>query len=76
VNEAAFQCESCPFRRIVFIEIDHSGTGHLSKAELFSFDTIRTPICFMDVNTSTGEILKVEQVGTATAWMDVPTPAI
>jgi hypothetical protein len=76
IDDPALQCKSCPFRRIVFVEIDHNGNGHLSKAGLFSFDTTRIPVCFMDIDTRTGEIVKVEHVGRATAWQDVPTPAI
>jgi protein-S-isoprenylcysteine O-methyltransferase Ste14 len=76
VDDAAMKCESCPLRRIIFVEIDHNGNGHLSGAGLFSLDTTRVPIAFMDINTQTGEVLNVERVGTATAWMDVPTPAI
>ena len=76
INDPNLQCESCPMRRIIFLEIDHSGNGHLSKTGIFSFNATRVPICFMDINTQTGEIINVERVGTATAWMDVPTPAI
>ncbi|MFZ0931085.1 MAG: isoprenylcysteine carboxylmethyltransferase family protein [Syntrophobacteraceae bacterium] len=76
VDNAAMECVSCPLRRIIFLEIDHRGNGHLSKTGIFSFNATRVPICFMDINTQTGEIIKVERVGTATAWKDVPTPAI
>jgi protein-S-isoprenylcysteine O-methyltransferase Ste14 len=76
VDDAAMACESCPLRRIIFLEIDHGGNGHLSKTGNFSFNATRVPICFMDINTQTGEIINVERVGTATAWKDVPTPAI
>jgi hypothetical protein len=70
------QCGTCPFRRVVFVEIDHDGGGHLSKEELLSFDTTRMPVCFIDINVQTGEIINVQRVGKATAWSDVPTPAI
>ena len=76
VNDAAIQCESCPFRRIVFVEVDHERKGHLSRANLLSFDVTRTPVGFIDINTRTGEIINAKQVGKATAWKDVPTPAI
>ncbi len=71
-----FQCESCPVRRVVVVEIDHKGNGHLSKTGLFSFNTTRVPVGFIDINTQTGELVNVERVGAATAWFDVPTPAI
>lgn len=76
VNAHSFQCEACPYRRIVFVEVDHDGIGHLSQRGLFSFDTTRVPVCFIDINTLTGEILNMKKVGKATAWRDVPTPAI
>ena len=44
--------------------------------KLFSFDTIRTPVGFIDINAQTGEIVNIKLVEKATAWKDVPTPAI
>jgi hypothetical protein len=76
MNDPALQCASCPYRRIVFVEVDHDGKGRLSKKDLFSFDVTRTPVCFVDINTQTGEIITAKQVEKATAWKDVPTPAI
>ncbi len=76
VNDAALQCQTCPFRRIILLEVDHDGKGRLSKEELFSFEVTRIPVCFIDINTQTGEIINVKQVEKATAWKDVPTPAI
>jgi len=70
------QCGTCPFRRVVFVEIDHASKQHLTKEKLFSFDTIRVPVCFIDINVQTGEIINVQRVGKGTAWSDVPTPAI
>lgn len=76
IDDPAMDCQSCPIRRIVFVEIDHEGNGHLSKAGLFSLNTTRVPIGFLDVNTGTGAVINAKQVGKATAWMDVPTPGI
>jgi hypothetical protein len=76
INDPAMNCETCPIRRIVFVEIDHEGNGHLSQTGLFSLATTRIPIGFMDINSKTGTILNAKDVGKATAWMDVPTPAI
>jgi protein-S-isoprenylcysteine O-methyltransferase Ste14 len=76
MDNAAMDCQSCPLRRIVFVEIDHNGVGHLSKTRLFSVGTTRVPTGFMDINTRTGDIINVKQVGASTAWKDVPTPAI
>jgi hypothetical protein len=76
INDPALQCEACPFRRIVFVEIDHGDKGHLSGEKLFSFDAARVPVCFIDLNVQTGEVVNIKRVEKATAWRDVPTPAI
>ncbi len=76
MDNTPMDCQTCPLRRIILVEIHHDGNGHLSKTGLFSFDTTRVPIGFMDINTKTGEIINAQQVGAGTAWMDVPTPAI
>ncbi len=76
MNEQTLRCDECPIRRIVFVEIDHSGKDRLTKKALFSFDVTRTPVSFIDLNTQTGQIIDAKQVGKATAWRDVPTPAI
>jgi protein-S-isoprenylcysteine O-methyltransferase Ste14 len=76
INDPALRCEACPFRRIVFVEIDHSNKGHLSGEKLFSFDAARVPVFFIDLNVQTGEVVNMKRVEKATAWRDVPTPAI
>ena len=76
IDDPGMDCRTCPLRRIVLVEIDHEGNGHLSEAGLFSFSAKRVPVCFLDIDTSTGAIIDAKRVGSATAWMDVPTPAI
>jgi len=76
MNDPALQCDTCPYRRIVFVEVAHDGKSRLTKKGLFSFNMTRTPVSFIDVNTQTGEIINAKQVEKATAWKDVPTPAI
>ncbi|MGO9312909.1 MAG: methyltransferase family protein [Syntrophobacteraceae bacterium] len=77
IDEPELSCESCPYRRIIFVEVDnHEQRGRLSKAGLLSFNNTRVPSCFVDINTRTGEIVNVKRVEKATAWRDVPTPAI
>ena len=76
LNDPALQCAVCPYRRVILVEIDHAARGHLAGADLFAFGTQRVPLCFVDVNTETGKIATVHKVGKATAWKDVPTPAI
>ena len=76
INDESIQCGTCPYRRVVFIEIDHDGKGHFSQKSLFSFDAERVPVCFIDINALTGEIVNIRKVQKATAWKDVPTPTI
>ncbi len=76
VNDPVLQCDTCPFRRIVFVEVDHKGKGRLIREGLFSVDVTRVPVCFIDINTQTGEIINSKKVEKSTAWRDVPTPAI
>lgn len=76
LDDPNLQCPSCPYRRIVFVHIAHEGQQHRSGRSLFSFDTVRVPVSFMDVDTRTGRVINAVRVGKATAWMDVPTPAI
>ena len=74
--EHNLSCENCPYRRIIFIEVDHAGKNRLSGENLFTFAATRTPVGFIDVNTVTGQIVSGQRVGKATAWKDVPTPSI
>jgi hypothetical protein len=75
--QAGAPVHSLPFyRRVILVEVDHTGRRGLAGADLFSFESQRVPLCFVDVNTETGKIAAVHKVGTATAWKDVPTPAI
>ncbi|MGO9415843.1 MAG: methyltransferase family protein [Syntrophobacteraceae bacterium] len=76
INDPNLSCESCPYRRIIFIEIDHAGNSHIAGEELFSFEASRIPVGFSDVNTLTGQIVTTRRVEKATAWRDVPTPSI
>jgi protein-S-isoprenylcysteine O-methyltransferase Ste14 len=76
VNRDALQCENCPYRRVILVEVDHSGGTRTTGRKLLSFDAVRIPIEAIDINTQTGEIVKITKVGKATAWRDVPTPAL
>jgi protein-S-isoprenylcysteine O-methyltransferase Ste14 len=76
INNENMNCNDCDYRRVVFVEVDNSAKEHLSGKELFSFNTTRVPVGFIDINTKTGEIIKKKMVEQKTAWSDVPTPAI
>lgn len=76
IKESDLECENCPYRRVIIVEIEHNYGGHISRDKLLSLNTIRIPIGFIDINTQTGEIVDIRRVEKATAWKDVPTPAI
>lgn len=76
INQPELDCEDCPYRRVVIVEIGHDYGDHISGDKLLSFNTTRIPVGFVDVNTQTGEIVNITKVEATTAWKDVPTPAI
>ena len=76
INDPNSACETCPYRRVIIVEISNDYGNRLSGKQLLSFNTTRTPIYSIDINTKTGEILNAKKVEKATAWKDVPTPAI
>ena len=76
INDPNMDCNNCKYRRIVFVEVDNPSNNHISGKELFAFNTRRTPIGFIDIDTKTGEIINKNRVDSKTAWSDVPTPAI
>ena len=76
INKPSLNCESCPYRRVIVVEVNHDNNIHLSGKNLLSFNTTRTPVFFFDINTITGEIINQTKVKKTTAWKNVPTPAI
>jgi protein-S-isoprenylcysteine O-methyltransferase Ste14 len=76
INDPNLTCETCPYRRVIIVEINNEYGKRLSGKQLLSFNTTRTPMYSIDINTKTGEILNAKKVEKATAWEDVPTPAI
>jgi protein-S-isoprenylcysteine O-methyltransferase Ste14 len=76
INEDGMQCDHCPYRRVILVEVVRPGGGTASGSDALSLDAIRTPIEVIDINALTGQIVSVAGVSRATAWKDVPTPAI
>ncbi len=75
VKENNGVCDTCSYRRVALVEIDHPG-GHISGYRLLGVNATRVPISFVDINVKTGEIAEIVRVKKATAWEEVPTPAI
>jgi hypothetical protein len=69
-------CDTCAYRRVILVEIDHVPAGHISGSSLLAGGNVRTPVGFIDLDTRTGEIVQIKQVARGTAWKDVPTPDI
>jgi protein-S-isoprenylcysteine O-methyltransferase Ste14 len=76
LNRADLDCASCPYRRVILVEITANHGGSLRGPDALAFDIKRIPVGFLDVNVQTGEIASAKEVKKATAWKDVPTPAI
>jgi protein-S-isoprenylcysteine O-methyltransferase Ste14 len=76
IDDSGLDCNSCPYRRVIIVEVDNIDGTHLSGPALFSFGATRTPFYAVDLNAWTGAIVNVIPVKRATAWVDVPTPSI
>ncbi len=76
IDDPNLDCKSCPYRRIIIVEVKHKTPGHISGKQLLAFGTVRTPIEAVDLDTRTGQIVKLTKVRKSTAWENVPTPAI
>lgn len=76
INNPSLECDECPYRRIILVKIKHDLKKHPVGNKLLAFNTTRTPVGFIDLNTKTGKIVNKKKVETETAWKDVPTPAI
>jgi hypothetical protein len=76
IDRADLTCETCPYRRVILVQVTRPGGAHASGSGLLSFDAVRVPVEAIDINALTGEILNVTKVGGSTAWKGIPTPAI
>ncbi len=70
------ECDQCPFRRVILVEVDGNTRDPRHGVGVFSLDAARKPVGYLDINTQTGEIITCKKVGASTAWKDVPTPEI
>ena len=60
----------------ILVEVEHPGKAHVSGKALLGVSSERVPAAAVDIDTRTGEVVNIIKVGKATAWKDVPTPAI
>ncbi len=55
VDDAKLNCATCPYRRVIIVEIQDNQRGPISGKDVLGINMNRTPVGFMDVNTQTGE---------------------
>ena len=70
------QCDHCPYRRVILVQVVQPGGKRASGSNLLSIESVRVPVEAIDLDTRTGQIVKVMEVEQATAWKGVPTPGI
>lgn len=76
IDRAEINCDSCSYRRVILVEIDHRRKEHVSGSSLLAGGTVRTPVGYIDLDVKTGKIVHIKQVAKSHAWKDVPTPEI
>jgi protein-S-isoprenylcysteine O-methyltransferase Ste14 len=76
IDDPALDCRQCPYRRVILVQISHPGTIHVAGKALLGVLYTRVPAVAMDIDSKTGKVVNIIKVAKATAWRDVPTPAI
>ena len=76
IDRAEMDCDTCAYRRVILVEIDHGRPGHISGRSLLAGGVVRTPVGYIDLEVATGKIVHIRPVDKGTAWKDVPTPEI
>ena len=74
IDNPNMACDTCPYRRVILVEIVNGNS--VSGSDSLSVKYKRIPAGYIDINTTTGEIISVNRVEESTAWKDVPTPSI
>ncbi len=76
INQDDLQCDHCPYRRVILVAVSQPDGKRGSGNVLLSFGAVRTPVEAIDIDTRTGQIVKITEVSPTHAWKDVPTPGI
>jgi protein-S-isoprenylcysteine O-methyltransferase Ste14 len=76
IDDPNLDCKTCPYRRVIIVEVEHKTPNRISGKQLLAFDTVRVPVEVIDLDTKTGQIINIIKVKKSTAWENVPTPAI
>lgn len=62
------------YRRVIVCKVEKNGGGRLSGRQLLSFNAERIPVCVIDIDVGTREIVGVKEFDRTTAWRDIPIP--
>jgi hypothetical protein len=76
INAPSLECASCPYRRVILVEVEAHNSEGVSGLDCLSIWAHRKPACYADIDTRTGQVINIHAVGEGTAWKDVPTPVI
>jgi hypothetical protein len=76
IDRDDLQCDHCAYRRVILVEVVHPDGKRASGSDLLSLGAVRVPVEAIDIDTRTGQIVKVTEVSRTHAWRDVPTPGI
>jgi protein-S-isoprenylcysteine O-methyltransferase Ste14 len=76
INTADLHCDTCSYRRVILLEVEPVSALHIAGEKLLAGNTTRTPVGFIDLDTTTGKVIKATKVAKGSAWKDVPTPEI
>jgi protein-S-isoprenylcysteine O-methyltransferase Ste14 len=76
VGQEDLQCDKCPYRRVILVAVEQPNGERSFGSDLLSFGATRVPVEAIDIDTRTGQIVKITEVGATHAWRNVPTPGI
>ncbi len=76
IDDPSLECATCPYRRVILVEVSGGEGERIAGRDCFSIGTSRRPVRCVDIDTRTGKIVNIRSVGEGTAWQDVPTPVI
>jgi hypothetical protein len=61
---------------VILVEVSAGDGRRVAGRGCMSIGMRRRPVCWMDIDTRTGQIVDIHAVEEGTAWRDVPTPCI
>jgi hypothetical protein len=74
INSSPLECNNCPYRRVVIVQVHKKKKNPLTKAQLFALSAERTAFAYLDMDIRSGKIIDIARVQGKTAWEEVPTP--